>query len=102
MKKVLICAALATLVSSPALAQAGIGPFVADSPYPYTASSPYAAYNAVTPYGVPGSARVTGAGGRAAAIHRCSNASSQYKEYLWGNEEFNQYRACMAINGQPE
>jgi|SRR3954467_12598922 len=102
MKKVLICAALATLASSPALAQAGIGPFEADSPYPYAATAPYAAYGAVTPYGVPGSARVTGAGARAAAIHRCSVAGSKYNEYTWGDMEFQQYKACMAINGQPE
>jgi len=96
MKMLLICAGLATLVASPAFAQAGIGPFAP--------SSPYAAFGAVTPYGVSGSAQRAGVGSasRAAAIRRCSNASSQYKEYLWGNEEFEQYRACMAINGQPE
>jgi hypothetical protein len=100
MKKVLICAALATLVSSPALAQAGIGPFVADSPYPYAATAPYAAYNAVTPFGAQGAVASTAA--RAANIHRCSVAGSKYNEYTWGDMEFQQYKACMAINGQPE
>jgi hypothetical protein len=110
MKKLFICAALATLVSSPALAQAGFGPFVPDSPYPYEApytapyTAPYAAYGAVTPYGVPGSAHETDvvSAARAAAIHRCSTAASKYTEHTWNNMEFDQYRACMAINGQPE
>src|SRR4051812_19079399 len=114
MKKVLICAALATLVSSPALAQAGFGPFVPDNPYPYAApymapyaapyTAPYAAYGAVTPYGVPGSAHETDvvSAARAAAIHRCSTAASKYTEHTWGDMEFDQYKACMAINGQPE
>ena len=93
MKMLLICAGLATLVASPAFAQAGFGPFAP--------SSAYTAYGAVTPYGVPGSAPARSST-RAAAIQRCSNAGSQYKEYLWGNEEFQQYRACMAINGQAE
>src|SRR4051812_39061531 len=106
MKKVLICAAFATLVSSPALAQAGFGPFVPDNPYPYSAPymAPYAAYGAVTPYGVPGSAHETDvvSAARAAAIHRCSTAASKYTEHTWGDMEFDQYKACMAINGQPE
>jgi hypothetical protein len=114
MKMSFVCAALATLVASPALAQAGFGPFVPDNPYPYPAYSPYpfaayspnpyAAYGAVTPYGVPGSARKTGtmSSARAAAIHRCSTATSKYTEHTWGDEEFQQYKACMAMNGQPE
>jgi hypothetical protein len=94
MKMLVICAALATLVASPALAQSGVGPFVPDSPYP--------AYGAVNPYG--SFARETGAStaARDAAINRCSTAAAKYPEYLWNNEEFQQYRACMAINGQPE
>ena len=39
---------------------------------------------------------------RAAAIRECSARAAPYKEYLWGNMEFDQYRACMAERGQPE
>ena len=39
---------------------------------------------------------------RAAAIHECSVRAAQYPEYLWGNMEIYQYRACMTEHGQPE
>jgi hypothetical protein len=39
---------------------------------------------------------------RAQAIHECSVLAEQYPEYLWGNMEIYQYRACMAEHGQPE
>jgi hypothetical protein len=39
---------------------------------------------------------------RAAAIHECSARAQRYPEYLWGDMEFQQYRACMAEHGQPE
>jgi hypothetical protein len=39
---------------------------------------------------------------RAAAIHECSARGARYYEYLWGDLEFQQYRACMAEHGQPE
>jgi hypothetical protein len=39
---------------------------------------------------------------RAAAIQACSARAAPYREYLWGNMEFDQYRACMAEYGQPE
>ena len=98
MKMPFVCAALATLVASPAFAQSGFGPFMPNSPYPY------AAYGAVTPYGVPDSVRKTGtaSSARAAAMRRCSNAASKYTEHSWGDMEFQQYKACMAMNGQPE
>ena len=39
---------------------------------------------------------------RARAIHECSVAADRYPQYLWGNMEIYQYRACMAGHGQQE
>ena len=39
---------------------------------------------------------------RAQAIHACSVLASRYPQYLWGNMEIFQYRACMAEHGEPE
>jgi hypothetical protein len=39
---------------------------------------------------------------RAQAIHECSLLAARYPQYLWGNLEIYQYRACMAEHGQPE
>jgi len=39
---------------------------------------------------------------RAQAIHACSVLASRYPQYLWGNMEIFQYRACMTEHGQPE
>ena len=39
---------------------------------------------------------------RAAAIHQCNGLASRYPEYLWGNLEFDKYRACMAERGRSE
>jgi hypothetical protein len=39
---------------------------------------------------------------RAQAIHQCSVLASRYPQYLWGNLEIYQYRACMAEHHQPE
>ena len=39
---------------------------------------------------------------RAAAIRKCSGAESKYLEYLWGSIEIENYRACMAQQGQIE
>jgi hypothetical protein len=53
----------------------------------------------------PGSARPLHDGvsaARAAAIHECTARASQYKEYTFGNMEFDQYRGCMAEHGQRE
>jgi len=41
-------------------------------------------------------------GARARAIHECSVAADRYPQYLWGNMEIYQYRACMAEHGQQE
>jgi hypothetical protein len=39
---------------------------------------------------------------RAQAIHACSVLAARYPQYLWGNMEIYQYRACMTEHGQPE
>jgi hypothetical protein len=39
---------------------------------------------------------------RARAIHECSVLAARYPQYLWGNMEIYQYRACMAEHNQPE
>ncbi len=39
---------------------------------------------------------------RAQAIHQCSVLAARYPQYLWGNMEIYQYRACMAEHGQQE
>jgi hypothetical protein len=36
------------------------------------------------------------------AIHQCSVLAARYPQYLWGNLEIYQYRACMAEHHQPE
>jgi hypothetical protein len=39
---------------------------------------------------------------RAQALRECNDASQRYPEYLWGDTEIYQYRACMAEHGQQE
>jgi hypothetical protein len=39
---------------------------------------------------------------RAQAIHTCSVLAARYPQYLWGNMEIYQYRACMTEHGQQE
>jgi hypothetical protein len=39
---------------------------------------------------------------RAQAIHTCGARAAQWPEYLWGNMESYQYRACMTEHRQPE
>ena len=39
---------------------------------------------------------------RAQAIHACSVLAARYPQYLWGNMEIYQYRACMTEHGQQE
>ena len=39
---------------------------------------------------------------RAQAIHACNLRAARYPQYLWGNMEIFQYRACMTEHGQPE
>jgi hypothetical protein len=82
MKRLIAGAALATLIASPAFAQ-------------------YRAYGAVTPFGSPTFVQVV-AKARAAAIRQCSAVAARYPEYLWGDEEIQQYRACMAVHAQVE
>jgi hypothetical protein len=39
---------------------------------------------------------------RAAAIHECSVLADKYLDYVWGVQEIDHYRACMAGHGQME
>ena len=39
---------------------------------------------------------------RAAALRQCTALESQYPEYLWGIQEYQIYRACMAEHGEVE
>ena len=39
---------------------------------------------------------------RAQAIHECNLLAARYPQYLWGNMEIYQYRACMTEHGQQE
>jgi hypothetical protein len=39
---------------------------------------------------------------RTQAIHECSLLAARYPQYLWGNMEAYQYRACMTEHGQSE
>jgi hypothetical protein len=39
---------------------------------------------------------------RAQALRECNAVSQKYSEYLWGDTELYQYRACMAEHGQEE
>ena len=39
---------------------------------------------------------------RAQAVHECNAASAKTLNYVWGNMESNQLRACMASHGEVE
>jgi hypothetical protein len=39
---------------------------------------------------------------RAAALRQCTSQEQRYPEYLWGDEEIQVYRECMAAHDQPE
>jgi hypothetical protein len=41
-------------------------------------------------------------GPRAAALRECSDKVAPLKDYTWGMEQTDQYRACMAQHGQIE
>jgi hypothetical protein len=41
-------------------------------------------------------------GSRVAAIHECNSKVDKLKDYTWGDEQFQSYRACMAQHGQVE
>jgi hypothetical protein len=113
MKTLVAGAALAALVASPAFAQFyGPPPYYGWGIYQDHSTGgaryvpdrrnmrgAYEAHGAVTPFGSP-HVRMTPA--RAADIHRCSLRAAQYKEYTWGVMEVQQYRACMAEDGQVE
>jgi hypothetical protein len=39
---------------------------------------------------------------RASALHDCNEQAAPLREYTWGLEQTDVYRACMAGRGQPE
>jgi hypothetical protein len=39
---------------------------------------------------------------RAQALKNCNTQAAKYKQYVWGDYEFDAYRACMAQHGQQE
>ena len=39
---------------------------------------------------------------RTAIIRACNEAAAPLREYTWGNEQSDRYRACMAEHGQME
>ena len=39
---------------------------------------------------------------RAEAIRACNDETASKRDYLWGTQQIDEYRACMAERGQPE
>ena len=98
MKTLIAAVALATVViASPAFAQSSSGSR-RRQPSPHE-TSPYNAYNAVTPFGSP--AKVTNTA-REKALRDCSTLAGAFKENTWGSMASQQYRSCMAQHGQAE
>jgi hypothetical protein len=62
-------------------------------------TSPYSAYNAVTPFGSPTNAKNAA---RDTAVRECSVLAAPYKEMTWGTMQIQQYRSCMAQYGHAE
>jgi hypothetical protein len=118
MKKFIAAFALATALASPAFAQSSElltaptaqsafeqvqhgAPAAAQRSHGRGAAqtSPYNAYNAVTPFGSPTKATNTA---REQALRDCSQLAAAFKENTWGSMHIQQYRSCMAQHGQPE
>ena len=97
MKTFIAALALATVLASPAFAQSSE---LLAAPAQSARTSPYSAYNAVTPFGSP-AAGITNAA-REAAIRHCNAAAAGFKENTWGSMQVQQYRSCMAQHGQAE
>jgi len=92
MKRVIIAAAIVSVISAPAFAQRA----QSRAPSP----GPSAAYGAVTPFGSPlAPANRTG---REAAMRDCVTASSRTYPVRDSNWPISAYRACMAEHGQME
>ena len=78
------------------LAVAAATPALAKSP------APHPGYNA-NAHAVGGNFGEAGVGGaRAAALRKCNEEAAPLKDYTWGEEQTDRYRACMAQHGQPE
>ena len=122
MKKLIAAVALATALASPAFAQssellAAPGAHSAFEQVQPSArvigapaaqrsnrqggaqTSPYNAYNAVTPFGSPTTATNTS---REQALRDCNQLAGAFKENTWGSMQIQQYRSCMAQHGQAE
>jgi hypothetical protein len=69
------------------------------------ASSPALAGSHATRSGYDARAEAVGStviSGRASAIEDCNKKTNAQKEYTWGNQTDQEYRACMAQRGQGE
>jgi len=112
MKKIVLAAALSTLVAASAFAQGlppspGTGDIQANSPGRPLAGNktqrsrgPAAAYGALTPFGSP--LQQPSAGGRESAIRDCNGQAAKTYAVRDSNWSLSMYRACMAQHGQPE
>ena len=41
-------------------------------------------------------------GARAGAIHDCTRRAGKLKQYVWGDQQIDKYRACMTKHAQRE
>ena len=102
MKTLMLTAALATILVSPALAQSvdpsvgsgNIASYVAAAGY--AANSPQAAFASVVP------AAANSGATREQALRQCSAGAGRYGESTWGTMQAHLFRTCMVANGQPE
>jgi hypothetical protein len=101
MKTLVLTAALAATLVSPALAQS-VDPSVGSGNIAsyrvtaagFTADSARAAFASI----VPTAATAT----REQALRQCSAGAGRYGESTWGTMQAYQFRSCMVANGQPE
>jgi hypothetical protein len=50
----------------------------------------------------PDTGGLTMSGARAAAIRDCNEKAASLRDYTWGDQQSDQYRACMAQRGEQE
>lgn len=128
MKKLMAAVAFASVIASPALAQwydpdvgsGNIAPsiYAPAAPHQVYLSAQFGngrrhvrhrhagrgtargAFAAVPPSDAPTGTRAGST--RESALRECSVAASKYTEHTWGDMEIYQFRACMAVHGQPE
>jgi hypothetical protein len=104
MKKLIMTAAVAALVATPAFGQSLRG---ATPERGAMGAGNNPTGNAATPRGTdPFTARAQaggpGVGGRDAVLRDCAGVSRPYSESAWGTLQMQAWRSCMAEHGQPE